>query len=254
MIESLQTSNNWNLSSFQGISLDHLDEVRLMNRIDSKFVFHINELGGILDQVKEQYAVLDIEGKRQFQYESLYFDTDQFDLYRHHHNGRTNRVKVRFRKYIDTNTVYFEIKKKAKGIRTDKFRMEQVVMSHTLDEVLNTFLESHAVFQPELASKMLIFYNRITLASVATQERVTIDLNMAFDNFTQKKDFPTLVIAEVKQDRFSRISPFVGALRERNIRELKISKYSLSVAMMNDAIKKNSFKQKINKLNKIISN
>lgn len=253
-MDDLPEMINLPLHAFSGISLGEMDQHKLMNRIDSKFVFHLNDLQEILTEVMEHYSVLEIEGKRKFQYESLYFDTAGYDLYKHHHNGKTNRIKVRFRRYLDTGAVYFELKKKSKGIRTDKYRIQQPEITTNLDLTQFNFLQSHNVLQPELGSKMLIYYNRITLVSKESMERVTLDMQMYFDNFTEKKEFPNLVIAEVKQDKFSRISPFVSALRERNIREFKISKYSLSIALMTEGVKKNSFKQKINRIHKINNN
>ena len=39
--------------------------------------------------------------------------------------GKPNRVKLRYREYIDTGDVFFEVKKKIKGMRTDKYRVRE---------------------------------------------------------------------------------------------------------------------------------
>ncbi len=98
------------LNTFQPLTLKELDNVQMLNRVDTKFVFHINQFCEILEEIKENYLVLEIDGKRMFDYESIYFDTDNYDLYKFHHNGKLNRLKVRYRKYLDSGLCYFEVK------------------------------------------------------------------------------------------------------------------------------------------------
>ena len=45
-------------------------------------------------------------------YSTLYFDTNDKILYKHHHNKKGNRHKIRMRKYIDSNICFLEIKKR----------------------------------------------------------------------------------------------------------------------------------------------
>ena len=113
------------VAAFEPVSLAGLDKVKLMNRVDSKYVFHRKHLDEILTEVAPHYAVLEIAEKRLFDYASLYFDTPDYELYRHHHMGKPNRVKLRYREYIDTGDVFFEVKKKIKGMRTDKYRVRE---------------------------------------------------------------------------------------------------------------------------------
>ena len=101
-----QPYSNPLVSSLLPLSLEELDKVKLLNRVDSKFIFHIRALNDILKEVSEYYHILEIDQKRIFKYESLYFDTPDFLLYRHHHNGKPNRVKVRYRKYLDSGEVF----------------------------------------------------------------------------------------------------------------------------------------------------
>ena len=61
----------------------------------------------------------------------------------------------------------------------------------------------------------------------------------------------SVVIAEVKQERQNRHSPFMIALKKRLIRQESVSKYSLGAAMLYPELKSNSFKSKILKLRKL---
>jgi hypothetical protein len=240
------------VSALQPLTLSELDRVKLLNRVDSKFIFNIRHLSSILEEISGDYSILEIENKRIFRYESLYFDTPDFLLYRHHHNGKPKRVKVRYRKYLDSGDVYFELKKKTRLGRTEKFRMRRPEISEQLDGAEIGFMEKHELQLGPLEGKMRIWFDRITLASKTSQERVTLDMNLLLLGGDKSHVFPSLIIAEVKQERYSRLSKIVEALRRRRIPELAISKYSLSVALLRE-VKSNAFKQKIIKLNKTIN-
>ncbi|HRD38564.1 MAG TPA: VTC domain-containing protein, partial [Bacteroidia bacterium] len=64
------------LMHFEPISLKEMDAVKLMDRTDTKFTFTENELEKVLLMVKDDYKVLEVEGKRQSAYKTLYYDTD----------------------------------------------------------------------------------------------------------------------------------------------------------------------------------
>ena len=51
------------LNTFDPITLARLDEVKMLNRIDAKYVFHINQFAEILEEIKENYYALEIEGR-----------------------------------------------------------------------------------------------------------------------------------------------------------------------------------------------
>jgi hypothetical protein len=111
------------LEQFDPISLEEMDDVKLMNRVDTKFAFSIREFIAMLPELSEHYRVLLIEGTRTPFYESLYLDDDDFNFFKDHHRGRSNRFKVRFRKYVESNLLFLEIKEKVKG-RTNKKRIK----------------------------------------------------------------------------------------------------------------------------------
>ncbi len=240
------------VAAFEPVSLAGLDKVKLMNRVDSKYVFHRKHLDEILTEVAPHYAVLEIAEKRLFDYASLYFDTPDYELYRHHHMGKPNRVKLRYREYIDTGDVFFEVKKKIKGMRTDKYRVREEAIINGFTAKGEGLMERLKVNALGMEGKVWIYYQRITLAAHASEERVTIDLNMRFKDQNGEIGFEDLVIAEVKQARLSRHSPIVVAMHGRRIQDFRVSKYSLAVAMLVPGIKTHAFKSKIIRLNKIL--
>jgi hypothetical protein len=240
------------LNTFQSISLEGLDGVKLLNRVDSKYVFHIRDFVEILQCINKDYYVLEIDGKRMFSYESLYFDTDDYALYKFHHNGKLNRLKVRYRKYLDSGLTYFEVKYKVKGDRTDKYRLKSEDIAPDLTErelelVKHDYLDIHGLNQ-----KLWIHFKRITLASKKMDERLTLDLNISFDNFKDKKTFPELVIAEVKQNKSSVFSPIIQKFKAKHYEQIGFSKYSTGIALLED-IKSNAFKPNIIKIKKLLN-
>lgn len=241
------------LSTFNQVDLAGLDEVRLLNRIDTKYVFHISKLQEILEEVQPYYDILEIGSNRIFKYESLYFDTDDFQLYKFHHNGKLNRLKVRYRKYSDSGLVFFEAKYKVKGDRTEKLRLRQAEIKLNLTPEEFSIVNHPQVESSLLKKKLWIYFNRITFASKQRNERLTLDTSVVFDNNRSKCSYPELVIAEIKTEKSSYRSPMVRALKNRHLEEIGFSKYAMAVANLED-IKSNAFKPNLIKIKKIIAN
>lgn len=239
------------LQTFNAIDLKTLDKVKLLNRIDTKYVFHISRFAEILQEIKLNYSVLEINSQRMFAYESLYFDTDDYQLYRFHHSGKFNRLKVRYRKYVDSGLIYFEVKYKAKANRTDKKRLKVQDISSVLTEQELALVQHHQLNKEGLKPTMWIYFNRITLAAKAMNERLTLDLNIAFDNLKERKFFPELVIAEVKTEKNATGSSIVKSFNKRNFEEVGFSKYATGIALM-EKIKSNAFKPNLIKIEKIL--
>src|SRR5262245_39433091 len=100
------------LNSFDPISLPEMENVKLMDRLDAKFTFRVDQLGAILQEIRPHYRLLEVGGIRANRYETVYFDTENLLLYSKHHAGKFTRYKIRFRKYVDSGLCFFEIKAK----------------------------------------------------------------------------------------------------------------------------------------------
>src|SRR5690606_7937868 len=133
------------------ITLAEMDAVALQDRIDTKYVFGLSELCSILPQIIDQYRVFEINEKRISRYRTLYFDTHDFNIYLHHHNGQGSRYKVRARKYVDSDLSFFEVKHKNNRKRTIKSRMPipDVVPGINVNGQVNAFVDSHTPFNPD---------------------------------------------------------------------------------------------------------
>ncbi|MBO7396750.1 MAG: hypothetical protein J6T89_01675, partial [Bacteroidales bacterium] len=83
------------MQKLEPITLDEMDSIKLMNRIDSKFLTHESVLVKVLeDAAAAGYRVLTIGDIRQARYNSTYYDTDSYRMFRDHHNRRLVRQKV----------------------------------------------------------------------------------------------------------------------------------------------------------------
>jgi hypothetical protein len=244
------------LNQFEPISLAEMDRVALMDRIDSKYVFHLNELASFLDEIKDQYAVLEINNHRISKYESLYFDTPNFDLYHFHQRGKFNRFKFRIRKYVESNLLFFEVKFKNNKGRTKKNRIVNQDFTMQSNEQMTEFLQKYTHYtEKDLEQKIWVNYSRITLVNREIEERVTLDLDLTFIDGNHSESMSEFVVAEVKQNKSSH-SAFVELMHKNHIREGSVSKYCLGVMNLFPHMKSNNFKPfqiNLNKIAKIYS-
>lgn len=242
-----------NLNQFDPITLEEMDGVKLMDRTDTKFTFNINELPSILEEAKNYYKILSVEGNRISRYKTLYFDTQDFDLYNEHHSGKLNRYKIRHRTYVESNIGFLEVKFKNNKGRTLKTRIKEIEVPELNTGKAFEFLKKSLPFDPMiLLPKIWINYSRITFVNKTSAERLTLDLNLEFEKNGKKKNLDQLVIAEVKQD--SKVaSPFITIMRNKHIRQGSISKYCFGIASSYSEVKKNNFKQKLSNVKKIIN-
>jgi hypothetical protein len=240
------------LNDFDSISLEVMDRVKLMNRTDTKFAFTIEKLIEFLPKITGKFDVLEINGTRTPHYESLYFDDNQFSFFKDHHNGKTDRFKVRIRKYVESNLLFLEIKHKFKG-RTDKKRILTDDFTLELDKVQKKFLEKHLHDDKELVPTMWNSFQRITLVHKELNERLTLDFNIEFHYQNSTRKFDRLIIAELKQEDLNRNSEFYQLMKSNQIRPYRLSKYCIGSIELygEDRLKFNRFKKKLLYLKKI---
>lgn len=239
------------LTKIESIDLTQMEGVKLMDRTDTKFTFEFSKLSAVFNDIAPYYFVLDIESKRIFHYKTLYYDTEDLNLYTRHHNGHLNRYKIRHRTYLETNTAYLEVKFKSNKGRTVKERIKQASASSEWNTGEKKFLDSKLPFDPaNLKPCLWVNYSRITLVNKKNAERVTIDLKLNFEHKQKQQYFNNLVIAEVKQEK-KQESFFLETMKKLKIKEGSISKYCMGVVVMNHDVKRNNFKEKIQSLKHI---
>jgi hypothetical protein len=243
------------LKTFAPISLEQMSSVKLMNRTDTKFVTTQQRLQQLLTMALKDYYIQEIDGQRNLEYDTTYFDTRDFDMYSEHQHGHANRQKIRFRTYCVSGLKFMEVKTKNNHGRTKKKRMEvsdmdvhEAVKRNFLSQYLNYSVDT---LQPVLNNH----FSRITLVNKAKTERLTIDSRLSFRNLVNgtQKDMGNLVIIELKRDgRVS--SPILEMLRQLHIHPHGFSKYCMGSALTNPQLPCNRFKRKLIEINKIVNN
>ena len=241
------------IDSLAPITLKEMDAVSLMKRTDTKFIVPMSKLTAILKEVGSTYKVLEIKEDRVMTYSSMYFDTPATKFYLDHHNGRVNRTKIRIRNYIESDLFFLEIKQKdGKGV-TNKSRIAISGFEPNLSEVSKDFIKNTTAQEFELSPTLVNKFNRVTLVSIESQERVTIDLGLTFTKEGRLKKFDELVVIELKQERFNRKSAIVKSLHKFGFNPYSISKYCIGMVSLYQDIKYNTFKRKVRFINKIIA-
>ena len=240
------------------ITLDEMNAVKLMNRIDSKYVTSEATLLRMLDAAAAAgYRALETEGARISPYDSVYYDTAGLTMFYLHHNRRLVRQKVRTRQYVNSGDSFLEIKRKNNHGRTSKKRMsipsDKMMDFGSVPEAAD-FLARYSWFQAgELSPSARTCFSRITLVNPALTERLTIDTKLAFTNFrtglgTTLED---AVIIELKQDGRA-ASQMKGILLDLRIKPLRVSKYCMAITLTDPSAKTGRFKVKVRAIEKII--
>jgi len=244
--------DNLNLSSFDKISLDEMNGVSLMKRVDTKFILSESQLLKVFSKIQKDYKVLEIDNERLMQYSTLYFDTQNKKCFKEHHNGKLNRYKIRMRKYLVSDICFLEVKKKNNLGVTNKTRRQikdfETILSSDSKEFIYNSQINDLLLEPALYNN----FNRITLVNKNYPERVTIDTNLSFKSANKEKIFDNLVVIEIKQEGKRLNTVMNKALKLMSILPTNFSKYCLGITNTFDNIKSNRFKEinlKINKLN-----
>lgn len=238
------------LSPYRPITLEEtMAHAALLKRRDKKYVLPVSYLSLILTELQAHYQILDINGRRDFEYQSSYFDTQDLSLYHAHHSGISPRVKFRVREYKDSSQRYFEAKIRSnKGVTSkDRSLLES---NNDISGFLRIFSKRYlpTSLPHAFSSMMQINYKRITLVSIALQERVTIDFDLHFSTSTSQFSLTDRIIVEVKTNGKD-VSPAGLFLRKIGIRPGSVSKYCMGIFHLYPNVKKNLFKYRLHVVN-----
>lgn len=256
------------VQSFEPISLAQMESVKLMNRIDTKYAVPMAVLPAILEAAQADYYAQEIDGKRIATYDTMYYDTETLDMYIRHHDRQLVRQKIRVRQYVDSNLTFLEIKRKNNKGRTKKKRIvvpgfditadTPSVLKHKKGEdeavTVKSFIDAKSRYEwSEISPHLWTKFHRITLVNKAKTERLTIDMDLVWDNVVsgEAKTYPELVIIELKRDG-NVPSHMTDIMLAHRIHPLKISKYCIGTALTTPGIKKNRFKKKIRSIEKML--
>ena len=245
------------LPGFNPITLEEMDSIRLMNRIDRKYLTDIRTLDMVLaDAAERGYRIFENSGFRLHGYDSIYFDTADLWMFKEHRRGKAVRQKVRTRIYRDSGQCFLEVKRKNNHGRTKKKRLEivgELFPDFRSDEAACSWLSAHSLCcAEEISPSLETAFRRVTLVNAGLSERLTIDTSVSFRNLRTgtSADLGSAVIIELKQD--GRLhSEMQDILLWHRVKPLRISKYCIGVVSTDPAVHPGRFKEKLRVIEKM---
>lgn len=247
--------NSCLIDSFKTISLKEMGKVRLMNRIDTKYVTTTSKVRELLELMADDYYIQEIGGRSYMPYYTRYYDTPDVEMYYQHQRGKKARQKVRIRQYEASDAPPFiEIKLKNNKGRTKK---ERIALDNNQDlSNYSSFFSKYSHYCPnELIPQIENHFYRITLVNREMTERITIDTNIQFHNLTTDltESLDNIAIIEWKRDGRNKDMRLEPLLRKLHIHPSGFSKYCIGMATTNPSLTQNRLKERIRMVRKINS-
>ncbi len=242
--------NKTNLSAFAPITLAEMSGIRLMNRMDTKYVLSQHTLQALLQQAAGDYRVQEVEGERNIEYHTVYLDTPLHSMYLAHQCGKAVREKIRVRTYVSSDLTFLEVKNKNNKGRTDKKRIQVTSADRLAEEGGNDFLKQHAWYDlGQLSLQLENHFHRITLVNNACTERLTIDSDIRFHNLLNGHEaaLEQVVVVELKRDGRT-YSPVRRMLHDLHVQPAAFSKYCVGCVLTDESLKHNRFKPRMNRI------
>ncbi|MGQ9619443.1 MAG: polyphosphate polymerase domain-containing protein [Bacteroidales bacterium] len=245
------------LNTFRSVNLPEMEEVGLLNRVDTKYVFQTSLLPFLLEKMSGSYNILEIENNRIFKYNTTYLDTDDFLFFNQHVTGKLNRLKIRYREYVESGKTFLEIKKRTNTDRTVKWRIRSTLNgSDVVRESDMEFIRQHVPIDTmTLKPVLLIKFSRATFPvnNINLKERVTLDMDISFADLDGNyMEIPGIAVMELKKEGYSvGQSSMAAILKDFHIRPMAFSKYCLGIALLKDIPGKNILKPQLLFLNRL---
>lgn len=172
------------LASVGPINLDQLTRrAELLTRVDRKYIVALPELGAVIDALAPQARALSIDGRREFGYQTVYFDTPDLRCYLDAAHRRQVRFKVRTRSYTEQGLRYLEVKTRQPQGSTAKFRRPYGADPYTIEPepaLLDLFAAAGIAAEPyEFGLTMVVNFRRSTLCLTTSNSRLTIDTGLS---------------------------------------------------------------------------
>lgn len=249
----MNVASTLDLGEWPTVTLAEVTErAALLVRAEQKYTTTTAVVAEVLTQLHDAYDLLAMDGQTSFVYETVYYDTDTLRAFRDHAQGKRQRVKIRSRRYVESDVYFFEVKLKDGRARTIKKRIPYDAERHgtVCAEALEFArccvrdvygYELPGVLRPQLAMR----FRRTTLVGRGAPERVTIDSGLEFarhgDPVARRFTAPAqTVIVETKSDRVR--GDIHAGLRRAGTRPGACSKYCIGLNLVRDDLPYNRFK------------
>lgn len=207
----------------------------LLTRRDRKYIVPEAIAERLVVALTDQARVLEIDGRRRFRYESVYFDTPDLRSYLGAARRRPFRYKVRTRAYLDTGRCVLEVKTRDGRGRTVKTQRDHALdhryrldgVGRELGRAYPLIGEQAARLQPALTTR----YARSTLLLPAAGVRATLDTDVRAEAPDGRiAELAGMVIIESKSAGAP--STVDRLLWSMGYRPLRVSKFGTSLAAL----------------------
>lgn len=216
------------------VSLDEVMEAAdLQTRLEKKYLLTPEEFVRLAGELQD-FRVLEIDGRRLFGYESVYFDSPDLVTFRDHRQGRRLRYKIRTRTYLDSGETLFEVKLKGGRGQTVKLRLPyQFEDRAQVNEAAHDFLtcallEHYDATAPELTPSLTTRYSRATFVDLDDGARLTCDIDLACTGQGDTTQGPDQILVESKSTGGGRADEVLASL---GVRPVSVSKYCIGIAL-----------------------
>jgi hypothetical protein len=216
-----------------------MERAELQTRIDRKYMLPVTEVATLLNEMQTDDArILEIDERRSFAYESVYFDTPELRSYLAAAHKRRRRFKIRTRSYLDSDQCWLEVKTTGARESTIKERLAYHPMYRSDLTPGRSFVEETLIRAAVADAEYLAFiptlltrYHRVTLFIPQSRSRTTIDTDLVWQDPDRRQLHLTgQAIVETKTG----CAPSVidRKLWARGYRPVRISKYATGLAAL----------------------
>lgn len=236
------------IGDFASVSLAELvSEAELLKRVDRKYLVPASSAASVIRFLDPRTRVLEIDGKREFTYDSVYFDTPDHRAYHLSAVRRRHRFKVRTRTYVDTGDCYLEVKTKDGRGATVKTRIAYPrsscigLTNDGREFVRATLSESGcaAELADHVTASMVNSYRRTTLL-LPCGSRATIDTDVRWRDF-DGRDARMAGDVIIESKSVGLASDLDHALWGAGHRPVSISKFGVGTAVLNPRLPHNKW-------------
>lgn len=234
------------------VALDELvGEAALLTRVDRKYLVPLPVAEAVLAELDPRTRVLEIDGRRGFSYDSVYFDTVDHLSYRLTAQRRRRRFKLRTRGYLDTGASFLELKTKSGRGATVKERMEYAPAERTRltaagRNYVAALLERHghdAALVGSLRPALVSRYLRTTLL-LPDGSRATIDTALRWSSLDGSRETASVALlghAILESKSIGRPSALDRALWRAGHRPSGLSKFGTGTAALHPELPGNKW-------------
>lgn len=218
------------------ISLEKSKKIKLFKRFETKYLVDVSQIHDIVNYLSKTYYVVSEGENTLFDYHSIYFDNDNFDMAKAHENQDEIRQKVRIREYQNKDK-FVEIKEK-NPYKTIKSRIP--INSYDINNEYQ-WINNNLIYNTETLKKVLdIKYKRLTFIGQYKSTRITLDFNINIYNYLTNQEYiiDKFVVIEIKKNKDIQLE-FEEYLKNLHIEKTSFSKYHYGIKQTSKILNNN---------------